>query len=81
MNLIQLFFSLLFKNHVYLIDQTSQEINQKKLQESLIVHISCTKILCPTCFILPTTCSHSKPYDFYLLFDDHKHLAFHHRLI
>ena len=35
-------------------DHTSQEIHSKKLHESYILHklhISCTKILCPTSFI------------------------------
>ena len=54
-NFIQIL--LLFKNYAYLIDHTSQEINSKKLHVSYILHIlhiSCTKILCPTSFILPT---------------------------
>ena len=59
-------------------DETSQEINSKRLHESYmlhIIHISRTKILCPASFILPTICSHSKLFDLCVtVFHDHKPL-------
>ena len=42
MNLFQIFL-LLFKKHAYLIDQAILEIDQRKLDGSLIQHISYTK--------------------------------------